>query len=316
MCSHCPRSFCVTCLTRVLTSQQVLDLEKPQDWLCMCCTYHVRAESPSLLSSDWRRVLPSSVIKKKNRCVIEKQSVPDFYEDFIEEVPTCLESYFLDDNMEEDNFSDEITYNDSSDDEVTPEEKEVVMMCISPQVTTVVEGIACAALHCPEGSNASEFMSAVVSQEECEEDIVITPNPLSEPVSESGLSIPAEQVQRESSGCPAWPSDISPVCPSGPAHTIEDEIESIFADRASMAAASDASSSVLTPLEDVRLSEIPVAVRSPVRSPVIPVSEATHYFSQYLEVRLTLLGRCTEHASQTVHTSTVSHVCLPTSTKL
>lgn len=256
------------------------------------------------------------MIKKKSRCVIEKQSVPEFHEDFIEEVPTCLESYFLDDNMEEDNFSDEITYNDSSDDEVTSEEKEVVVMCISPQGITVVEEIACEAVHRTDGSGASEFMSAVVSQEEYEEDMVITPNPLSEPQRESGMSIPTEQVQRESPGCAEWPSDITPVCPSGPAHTIEDEILSIFADRAIIAAASDASSSVLTPLEDVRLSEIPVAVRSPVRSPVIPVSEATHYFSQYLEVRFTLLGRCIEHALQTVKTSTISHVCLNTSRML
>jgi hypothetical protein len=250
--------------------------------------------------------------KTKNRRVVEKPSVLDFYEDLIEDIPTCLESYYLDDNVEEDNFPDEIIYKDSSEDEEIPEEEEEEVMRISPLGGKAREKIASAGVHWFEPSDASDVIRAsqgvqwfepsdasdvipaVVPQEECDVPMEIRPDPLtalSEPLRktpcESDMCIPAEQVQKEPPGCPEQPSP-RPDFSFRTVRPIEDEILSIFPECAENAAAPDESSGVLTRLEDVRLSDIPVTLRSPLPSPVLcPVSEATHYFSQYLEVRFT-----------------------------
>ena len=48
----------MTCLSRVLTSQQKDDLDNPADWICMCCTAKISSEPPPLSSSQWRIVTP------------------------------------------------------------------------------------------------------------------------------------------------------------------------------------------------------------------------------------------------------------------
>ena len=58
MCSLCPRSFCSTCLTHVLTPREIKALDNPSDWMCMCCKHGISASSPSLLSKDWVEALP------------------------------------------------------------------------------------------------------------------------------------------------------------------------------------------------------------------------------------------------------------------
>lgn len=63
MCSECPRSFCMTCLTRVLTRKEIGDLEKPSDWICMCCNADISPSPPSLSSSQWKIVTPTNKIK-------------------------------------------------------------------------------------------------------------------------------------------------------------------------------------------------------------------------------------------------------------
>ena len=63
MCCQCPRSFCMTCLSRILTEQQKDDLDKPSDWICMCCTNKISQASPSLNSSQWSMIGPNQ--KKK-----------------------------------------------------------------------------------------------------------------------------------------------------------------------------------------------------------------------------------------------------------
>jgi hypothetical protein len=292
--------------------------------------------------------------KTKNRRVVEKPCVPEFYEDLIEDIPTCLESYYLDDNLEEDIFPDEIIYKDSSDDEDIPEEDEVETMCISPKRGTTRDEISSEAVHWFEPSDASEAISAhkgvhwfepsdayeaisahkgvhwfepsdasvvvpaVVSQEDCVVQKDITPKPLttlSKPQrktpcvtlskihSKSYLCIPAEQVQKEHPGCPECPSP-RPDTFFSPTYPIEDEILSIFTDSADKAAVPDETSGALTRLEDVRLSDIPMNLHSPVPSPVFcPVAEATHYFSQYLEVRLTTRGCSPTHTTNALFIS-------------
>lgn len=53
ICSSCPRSFCSTCLQRVLTSTQIEKLDEINDWQCMCCFNNVTTDSPSLNKNDW-----------------------------------------------------------------------------------------------------------------------------------------------------------------------------------------------------------------------------------------------------------------------
>ena len=53
----------MTCLSRILTEQQKDDLDKPSDWICMCCTNHVSQASPSLNCSKWQIIGPNH---KKN----------------------------------------------------------------------------------------------------------------------------------------------------------------------------------------------------------------------------------------------------------
>jgi hypothetical protein len=311
--------------------------------------------------------------KTKNRRVVEKPCVPDFYEDLIEDIPTCLESYYLNDNLEQDNFPDEIVYKDSSDDEEIPEEEEEVeTMFISPKGGTTRDEISSEAVHWFEPSDASEAISAhkgvhwfepsdaseaisahkgvhwfepsdaseaisahkgvhwfepfdasgvvpaVVSQEDFVVQIEITPKPLtalSKPKrktpcvtlskihSKSDLCIPAEEVQREHPGCPECPSQ-RPNTSFSPIYPIEDEILSIFTDSADKAAVPDETSGALTRLEVVQLSDIPMNLHSPVPSSVFcPVSEATHYFSQYLEVRLTTRGCSPTHTTNALFIS-------------
>ena len=63
MCCKCPRSFCMTCLSRILSEQQKEDLDNPADWICMCCMNDVTQSSPSLNSSKWQMIGPNH---KKN----------------------------------------------------------------------------------------------------------------------------------------------------------------------------------------------------------------------------------------------------------
>ena len=225
--------------------------------------------------------------KAKNRSTVEKQSIPELYEDLIEDLPTCLQSYFLDDdNMEEENFPDE-TYNNSSDSEMMSEEKKIEMMCMSPQGGTAREEMCYEVVHSPDGSVEYEDTPAVVSQVETAQDVETALKPLREPQRKSDYRIRAEKVEKESLEDPESASPTTDTAPDmypSPAYAIEDEILLYCTDCAVNVPRPDEVPGVLTRLEDVRLSDIPVAVLSPARTPVCPVSEASHYFSQYLEV--------------------------------
>jgi hypothetical protein len=214
--------------------------------------------------------------KAKSRSTVEKQSVPEFYEDLIEDLPTCLQNYFLDDNMEEENFPDDM-YNNSSDSEIMSEEKKI----------TAREEMCYEIVHSPDGSVEYEDTPAVVSQVETAEDVETTLKPLREPQRMSDYRIRAEKVEKESLECPESASPTADTAPDmypSPAYAIEDEILLYCTDCAVNVPRPDVVPGVLTRLEDVRLSDIPVAVLSPARTPVCHVSEASHYFSQYLEV--------------------------------
>jgi len=37
LCSSCPRSYCVNCLTKVLTTEEYLEMMRAEDWVCFVC---------------------------------------------------------------------------------------------------------------------------------------------------------------------------------------------------------------------------------------------------------------------------------------
>lgn len=60
MCSQCPRSYCNNCLSRVLTHQQIEELEVITDWVCMCCLQNIPILPPHMDDSDlWVIVKPT-----------------------------------------------------------------------------------------------------------------------------------------------------------------------------------------------------------------------------------------------------------------
>lgn len=53
MCSECPRSFCNVCLIRILTNDEIKDLDSLTDWICMSCKQDITSAPPSLDSRQW-----------------------------------------------------------------------------------------------------------------------------------------------------------------------------------------------------------------------------------------------------------------------
>lgn len=280
MCSLCPRSFCATCLTRVLIPQEVLDLEKPQDWLCMCCTNHMDAVTPSLKNSDWKPVLPNTMNKTKSHSIIEKKTFADyFFEDVIEEIPACPRVHFLDDTMDDDDFLSDDDCEFPPQSVAIPREMGIDILCISPEEgdVTVYEVV--------DISEVIQCLHTAVSQEDGAEEAELHSKSPTDPVTESDSLAGAEQVQNAS------PKGLKCVNtePGGTADCVispmEDEICMLASSSSDVSTDSppvrDEASSVTTLLVDAQLCDTAVCVLSPI---FCPVSEDTHYFSQYLEV--------------------------------
>ena len=56
LCSSCPRSFCRHCLTKILTTKQLEDIDdETKDWTCMPCNEKLTT-TPDLRKEHWRKV--------------------------------------------------------------------------------------------------------------------------------------------------------------------------------------------------------------------------------------------------------------------
>ena len=56
LCSSCPRSYCRHCLTKILSTKQLEDIDdETKDWICMQCNNKVTA-APDLRKENWRKV--------------------------------------------------------------------------------------------------------------------------------------------------------------------------------------------------------------------------------------------------------------------
>ncbi len=56
LCSSCPRSYCRHCLTKILSTKQLEDIEdETKDWICMPCNNKVTT-TPDLRREHWRKV--------------------------------------------------------------------------------------------------------------------------------------------------------------------------------------------------------------------------------------------------------------------
>jgi hypothetical protein len=84
ICSSCPRSFCSTCLQRVLTSTQIEKLDEINDWQCMCCFNNVTTDSPSLNNDEW------CFINKGNR---SNEHINKFINEYIQTKTTNSDNY-------------------------------------------------------------------------------------------------------------------------------------------------------------------------------------------------------------------------------
>ena len=66
MCSECPRSFCNVCLLRILTADEVEELDTLIDWVCMSCRSGLSSDPPSLDSRQWCIAKPTTSRKPKS----------------------------------------------------------------------------------------------------------------------------------------------------------------------------------------------------------------------------------------------------------
>ena len=73
-CSNCPRSYCKSCLKRILSRSELKAVDEPGDWNCAYCTHQQKTRSASPAASDATARKKSGVMQIKKKALT---TIPD-----------------------------------------------------------------------------------------------------------------------------------------------------------------------------------------------------------------------------------------------